>query len=265
MAEIFNAFGYQFEILNKKEVALVAADDARGRFVIPNKISYEGKDYIVTQVGGYRKYQTITSHEGQDPADRRRKITIYEHPYRYGHGQTIFNGEIEKTNYHQQVTDVIVPDSVKKLEPHCFTPWYSTTSNDDTKLKTLKLSKNITQIPKGMCQSCINLEVVDLPCIEIIGAWAFSGCRKLKKIKLPVTLKHIENYAFANCESLTSIKIPSSIESIGNGAFSNCKKLKTVTIDSKEGNVLIAEDAFPETCKIKYTADSFWGKLKKIF
>lgn len=54
---------------------------------------------------------------------------------------------------------------------------------------------------------------------------AFRDCHSLKFVRLPKTLKFIQEYAFANCESLENIKIPSAIKYVGDYAFFGCKDL----------------------------------------
>ena len=255
MAETFEAFGYQFEKLEKDgEVALTAADSAKGRFVIPSKVSYKGKTYTVVQIGGYRNYRTIESYEDKDPDDKRRKKTFTTYPIKYSYGRTIFNGNIY-THYNVEVTDIVVPDTVKTLYSNCFTHmWKTSTISDDElwiKLKSIKLSKNIKEIPENMCYGCTNLKTIDLQNIEIIDEEAFCDCINLSKIKFPSTLKNIGKKAFYNCKSLTKIEIPASVESIDVHAFED-SGIKKVKIHNKEGNVLIAENAFPEDAIIKY-------------
>ena len=58
-------------------------------------------------------------------------------------------------------------------------------------------------------------------------SFLFSSYRKLEKINLPDTLRHISGNtlfgkpAFADCKSLTDIRIPESVEYIGKNAFIN--------------------------------------------
>ena len=59
---------------------------------------------------------------------------------------------------------------------------------------------------------------------------AFRGCRTLKSVTLPSTLKRIGQAAFEGCSSLTRIDIPSGVETIGYSAFYGCSTLKHVSI-----------------------------------
>merc|ERR1711935_206239 len=59
---------------------------------------------------------------------------------------------------------------------------------------------------------------------------AFRGCRTLKLVTLPSTLKRIGQAAFEGCSSLTRIDIPSGVETIGYSAFYGCSTLKHVSI-----------------------------------
>ena len=77
-----------------------------------------------------------------------------------------------------------------------------------TKMKTVKLGKNVTTI----------------------GARAFKGCTKLTKVTMGAGITTIGDSAFYKCTSLTSIVIPKKVTKIGKKSFYGCKKLKTITI-----------------------------------
>lgn len=58
-------------------------------------------------------------------------------------------------------------------------------------------------------------------------------CRKsLKHIKLPSTLKHLNN-ALIYCLELETIRIPASLETISNRCFTQCRKLRQIDVDDK--------------------------------
>ena len=68
--------------------------------------------------------------------------------------------------------------------------------------------------------------------VTVIGKNAFSGCTKLKTVKLAAAVTTIADKAFYKCSSLTSIIIPAKVAQIGKSAFEGCKKLKTITVKS---------------------------------
>ena len=55
-----------------------------------------------------------------------------------------------------------------------------------------------------------------------LEGFAFKGCKELKSITLPSSLKAIGTRAFEGCENLREITIPASVESIGYCAFKDC-------------------------------------------
>ena len=72
--------------------------------------------------------------------------------------------------------------------------------------------------------------VINSKKVTIIGEEAFNGCKNIKNITIPNTVKTIESWAFEGCTNLTGLTIPDSVTSIGLGTFSDCKSLKSVTI-----------------------------------
>ena len=66
--------------------------------------------------------------------------------------------------------------------------------------------------------------------IKTIEEKAFWRCRKVEEINIPDSVTSIGSYAFGSCSSLKEITIPDSVTSIGGGAFSGCSSLKEITI-----------------------------------
>ena len=67
---------------------------------------------------------------------------------------------------------------------------------------------------------------------DIMGKYAFCGCRSLKSVNIPSSVTEIGDLAFRDCSSLTNVKIPSSVTEIGVGAFEKWRSLTSVNIPS---------------------------------
>ena len=102
-------------------------------------------------------------------------------------------------------------------------------------LKSLKLPKNLTYIPKNAFSYCYYLEDVVLPVeLEKINEYAFRGCNNMKLQSFPDKLTYIGEYAFADNynigKNVESLVIPESVTFIGESAFENCTGLEAITI-----------------------------------
>lgn len=147
-------------------------------------------------------------------------------------------------------------------------------------LKTINIPSNITTTAsgdreEGSCEACVNLENVNFAKngkLKYIAKDTFDGCKKLKRINIPKSvkkicmgaftycsslskvtlhkgLKTIGDVTFWNCTSLKTIKIPKTVTSIGDNAFDGCKNLKTVKL--KKGLKTIESCAFYKCKKLK--------------
>ena len=57
-----------------------------------------------------------------------------------------------------------------------------------------------------------------------------SYCSSLASVKLPTTLRVIDQYAFSCCPSLSSVNLPAGLTTIGDGAFLNGISLSSIRI-----------------------------------
>ncbi len=102
-----------------------------------------------------------------------------------------------------QITRIVLPDSVLTLEGYAFSKC--------TSLESIVLSKNITKIDDH----------------------AFAGLYALKEIQLHEGITEIGEYAFLSCTSLETLVIPDSVVTIGVGAFNSCRALKKLVIPAE--------------------------------
>jgi len=87
-----------------------------------------------------------------------------------------------------------------------------------------------------------NLQIVTTSVSSSYDIGTFQGCRNLKKILLPSTLKVIEKHAFLRCSNLTEINLPDNLTSIGESAFSGCSSLTEIIFS--DNLTSIGRDAF---------------------
>ena len=88
------------------------------------------------------------------------------------------------------------------------------------------------------------LDISDKTDIEIIGKKAFLGCKSLKKVFLPGSIKSLSDWSFSKCNNLKSVKIDLPVESglFGRGVFEGCEHLKEISFKDahKDLSVLLA-------------------------
>lgn len=132
------------------------------------------------------------------------------------------------------LTNVILPEGLMKLEPYLFM---------NTALKTFKIDDTVVEIGEGVFDGCAKLESVYFSnSIEKIGNSAFKNCSSLVNIKCDSNVKIIGENAFNQCTSLQRFECTTNLESIGKNAFLNCSNLKYLLIGGQI--IKIGENAF---------------------
>ena len=72
--------------------------------------------------------------------------------------------------------------------------------------------------------------------VKKINDRAFYGCTELNKITIPNSITKIGHEAFCNT-GFVSIEIPNTVIEFGSGVFSNCQNLKKVKLSDKTTNI----------------------------
>ena len=141
------------------------------------------------------------------------------------------------------LTRIDIPENVTKIGTFAFI---------DSGLKSINISKSVTDIGEGTFNGCTALSDVTFEAgskLSNIGEGTFYGCTALTRIDIPENLKKIGVGAFSG-SGLKSITIPKNVVSIENLAFSDCKSL--LNVDFEDGSVLdtIGEEAFKSCVKL---------------
>jgi len=99
-------------------------------------------------------------------------------------------------------------------------------------LVSVTLASSVKEIGAYAFSDCTDLELVNLGSVEYIGRSAFARCQRLTSIRIPSSVKTIDDKAFYRCSSLTSVYIPESVTTLGNMIFTYCENLIGVSMQA---------------------------------
>lgn len=135
--------------------------------------------------------------------------------------------------YCKQLTELILPESIKAIAPHAF--------ESCTGLKSIIIPPGVKKIQKAVFTRCSNMTTISLPQnLEELGESAFSYCNSLTSISIPGGIKILKKETFSGCNSLESISIPDNIITLETSVFNDCSALRTIEIGN---NVTTIEPA----------------------
>lgn len=113
----------------------------------------------------------------------------------------------------------------------------------ESKSDKLILGCSVSSVPEGVkiigsdAFADSKIKEVEFPSsLEVIGHYAFMGCRELKRVVVPGNVKEIESMAFWNC-GIEEIIVEDGVEKIGENAFLSCKRLKRATLPVTFGRI----------------------------
>ena len=207
--EYFDLDGIYYGIISGTEVGVTGCDSEMYDLVIPESVSYNGKEYRVTQITDYAfwsaQFRTV-----EIPAT----VTSI--------GESAF---LEC----MYLKDISLPNSVKDLGQAAFKNCKS--------LERFESGSSLTDIEGDTFQGCASLTSVTLGnSITTIGWYAFAGCSALQSITISDSVETLEPYAFEGCTSLHTIYIGRSMTYIDNTSLQGCpvENLSINCIDIKD-------------------------------
>ena len=241
--------GIWYNLIPKGKVAEVTRNPNgdglfSGDIVIPEKIKYEGVEYIVTKLCGGAFYNCMEVKSITLPStiqsigsfavgsfenyDQFPTISVYISDLE-AWCKIDFTDDVYPAfnSYNMHLNGVKIEEldisNIKTIKSKAFMNCKS--------IKKLKISDSVTSIGDLAFSSCSNLTSVIIGnSVTSIGDHAFSGCSGLTAVTIGSNVTSIGSYAFSGCSGLTSVTIPNSVTSIGEGAFLTCNGLTSVTI-----------------------------------
>lgn len=229
----FTVDGIYYNRLSSDEVEVTIKEEHydayRGDVIVPQTVTYEGKIYTVTAIGGnaFAMCWKLTS------------VTLPNSIKTIGY--YAFNGcsklkaidipsNVTKIEYGafsscEALTSIVIPEGITKIESGLF----SFCKN----MKSVKLPSTITTIDTYAFKNCYALAHIDIPQgVTSIGRGAFLDCNSITSITIPNNVTTIEDKAFSGT-GLTSVTIPSSVTTLHPNAFKDCPNLKSVILPDK--------------------------------
>ena len=121
----------------------------------------------------------------------------------------------------ESLQSVVLEDGVKRVGQFAF--------SENTALTSITFPSNgLEEIGKMAFGHCGKIESLDIENCEVIGAYAFTSPKSLKKLHIGSGVKRIEDSAFSCCEELVELTIDPGLEMIGDNAFTVATKLTSV-------------------------------------
>ncbi|EJK67177.1 hypothetical protein THAOC_11823 [Thalassiosira oceanica] len=115
-----------------------------------------------------------------------------------------------------------------------------------SQITQVRIGPQVKDIPRDAFRGCINLAEVQFgegP-LEVIGGYAFDGCKALQEVAIPSSVTELKICAFGGCSNLAKVQFREGLEIIEDRAFDDCKALQQVLLPSSV---------------TKVGAGAFWG------
>lgn len=107
------------------------------------------------------------------------------------------------------------------------TPWREDYSSAIT---SVSIGYGVENISDFAFYGCKNLKTVTIPSsVKELGEYAFQRTA-IESIVIPNSVTKIAQYCFSSCEELVAVDLPDNLKYLGSDAFANCEKLRSIDI-----------------------------------
>ena len=195
---------YEFDVKSLTAKVINFKDCTEKNIIVPDRILYEGRDYVVTEIGD-QSFKECTSIQSIVIPSSVMKI-----------GEFAFSGC-------RSLQDIVIPASVTEIGNGAF---YGCTA-----LQSIEIPASVTEFGVRAFKGCTALQSINIPeSVTEIEFEVFNGCSALQSIDIPASVTEIGYEAFKDCSALRYINIPESVKRIWGYAFSGLENLKSIAI-----------------------------------
>lgn len=257
-AQEFEVDGIWYSILSESGVKVIANPDkskyTHSEIILPEKVSYEGVEYAVTEIGASAFNQCADLVSVTIP----KSVTDVASRAFY---------ECSGLKY-VEIADGSTPLSFTDNYQFWTSPLDSAYIGRDLEYRSG--SRNGGDSPfvgRNSLQFTPIRKVEFGDSVTVIGRNLFGYSASLERIVFGDNVTEILSNAFGNCTSLTSLELPASVTTIDRG-FTNCTNISRVvclaeTPPSLSGFPTVGATLYvPEGCLEAYQNDAVWGKDK---
>lgn len=251
---------YNF-IDDKYEVAV--SGSSKSELVIPNRIFFEGKEYVVTSInrGAFYDRRDLLSVVICDSIRDIMDMAFYNCSglEKLKFGKNVAELGKDAFGCCEKLDSVCIPDSVVKIGNGAFANCY--------KLKYVKMGKKTRMLDDYAFSQCYSLEHIVFQkllepnpgltvCSLYFSASAFSNCTKMRRVDVEDLSQWSNSSAngwpaspltygpdlYLNGELVTKLIIPNDVHEIGRFAFQICPSIQYVELP--ENNIYVDDYAF---------------------
>ena len=155
-------------------------------------------------------------------------------PYLQNAGEFATVGDGVLIRYQGTDTDVIIPDSVRRIASRAFT---------SSKMRSVVIPESVYAVDAYAFAECVGLEKITLnEGLVTVGDGAFRGCKAMKELKTPSTLSYLGQAAFCGDSSLQSASVRGSDLTLSYNAFKDCTALNYTLLS--DGVSALYDNAF---------------------
>ena len=149
----------------------------------------------------------------------------------------------------------VVSSNIIRARVHPSVTELSSFFKDRRRLEEVELCDGLVYIGRHAFDGCRELRRVNIPStVRVINESAFSSCRKLVDVELNEGIMNICEGAFASCRSLNRINLPSTVQTIEEYAFEDCKSMFSIEISDV---TYVGEKVFNRCKSLRNIAISF--------